>query len=41
LKPHSVPHIYSSALAPTPFMDSAELSRLLLPIRPVDHVHGP
>src|SRR5579862_1350990 len=23
-----------------PFMDSAELSRLLLPIRPVDHVHG-
>jgi protein-disulfide isomerase len=40
LKLRSVPHIYNSALAPTPFMDS-ELSRLLLPIRSVDHVHGP
>jgi len=26
---------------PTPTMDSADLSRLLLPIRPMDHVHGP
>jgi len=24
-----------------PFMDSADLSRLLLPIRPLDHVRGP
>lgn len=24
-----------------PFMDSTELSQLLLPIRPFDHVHGP
>jgi protein-disulfide isomerase len=35
-----------AGVAPTPFMDSADIdsadvSRLLLPIGPLDHVHGP
>src|SRR6266446_2981389 len=33
--------VWVCALVPMPFMDSADVSRLLLPIRPLDHIHGP
>ena len=33
-------HICNAMLVVTPSMDSADLSRLLLPIRPSDHIHG-
>jgi protein-disulfide isomerase len=37
----SIACAWACVWAPTPFMDSPDVSRLLLPIRPTDHVRGP
>jgi len=34
-------HLIACGLVVSPFMDSTDVSRLLLPIRPTDHVTGP